>query len=147
MTQDEATGSVRARWRGDLYAGSGTIAFDSGAYTGEFSRASRWQGSGGTNPEEMLAGAQAACLTMTLAAMLAAAGHAPRAIELDAAAVLSPRPEGGFEISRVIVAGTVVADELSAAGLDAVLAKAKAACPVSNALAGTKIELDVALGE
>ncbi len=80
-----------ARWTGDLRTGSGALTVGEGAWTSVYSGRSRFQGvlpgfeaGAGTNPEEVLAAAHAACFSMALSLGLSEAGHPPRTIETRA---------------------------------------------------------------
>jgi lipoyl-dependent peroxiredoxin len=84
--------SGSAKWSGDLQTGSGELTVGAGVWTSAYSGASRFhdvlpgfeQGAG-TNPEELLAAAHAACFTMALALALTEAGlEPPRSLETRA---------------------------------------------------------------
>jgi lipoyl-dependent peroxiredoxin len=70
-----------AEWRGDLKDGAGTLRLGSGAFEGKYSYKSRFKDGPGTNPEELIAAAHAACFSMALAAALSQKGHAPTRIQ------------------------------------------------------------------
>ena len=59
-----ATRNGSAEWRGDLKGGDGDVTVGEGVYTGAFSFKSRFEEGDGTNPEELLAAAHAACFSM-----------------------------------------------------------------------------------
>jgi osmotically inducible protein OsmC len=59
-----------AEWRGDLKDGAGTLKLGSGAFEGRYSFKSRFEDGPGTNPEELIAAAHAACFSMALSAAL-----------------------------------------------------------------------------
>ncbi|MGA2050991.1 MAG: OsmC family peroxiredoxin [Terracidiphilus sp.] len=69
-----------ADWRGDIRTGSGTVTVGNGVLQGAFSYGARFGEGMGTNPEQLIAAAQAACYTMTLTAVLGAAGHVPESL-------------------------------------------------------------------
>ena len=73
-----------ARWAGTLREGQGTIRLGSGAFEGKYSFGTRFEGSPGTNPEELLGAAHAGCFSMALNLMLTQAGHTPASIETTA---------------------------------------------------------------
>lgn len=136
-----AEGIARTHWRGGLTSGHGQIDFASGAHSGQFSRASRFGGSSGTNPEELLAGAQATCLSMTIAALVEAQGQSVEDLILETTVTLSRLPTGGFQISTINVVGTLATSGLTDQALADVIRRAKQACPVSAALGGTTVTL------
>src|ERR1700740_3141720 len=66
-----------AEWHGDLQSGSGTVTVGTGVFEGAYSFQSRFgEGEEGTNPEQLIAAAHAACFTMALSNILSGAGHA-----------------------------------------------------------------------
>ncbi len=67
-----------AEWNGDLKTGSGTFTAGD-AISGAFSLRSRFEDGPGANPEQLIAGAHAACFSMAFSNALAEAGHVPRA--------------------------------------------------------------------
>ena len=98
----------------------------------------------GTNPEELVAAAEAGCFTMSLANLLEEAGSPPRDLQTTARVRLEQKEEG-FRITRISV--TTVGD---VPGIDEptfveLAERAKATCPVSLALAGTQITLEASL--
>src|SRR5256885_15038703 len=69
------TSQASAVWEGKLKDGKGTFTAGSGAFKGPYSFATRFEGKPGTNPEELIAAAHAACFSMALSAGLAKAGE------------------------------------------------------------------------
>ena len=67
--------TASAKWSGDLRTGAGTVRLGSGAFEGPYSFSTRFEGAPGTNPEELLGAAHAACFTMALSLGLTNAGH------------------------------------------------------------------------
>src|SRR6266581_2928219 len=68
------TSQASAVWEGKLKDGKGTFTAGSGAFSGPYSFATRFEGKPGTNPEELIAAAHAACFSMALSAGLEKAG-------------------------------------------------------------------------
>src|SRR4029079_8056468 len=65
-----------AEWQGDLKGGTGTFtAGDS--ISGGYPFKSRFEDGPGSNPEQLIAAAHAACFSMALSNILAEAGSAP----------------------------------------------------------------------
>src|SRR5690242_17721068 len=77
-----------AQWRGDLQGGDGTLKVGESSYEGPYSFKSRFEEGEGTNPEELIAAAQAACYSMQLSAMLAGDGHTPDSVDTTAKVTL-----------------------------------------------------------
>ena len=83
--------------------GGGRIALDSGAYEGSFSLKARIEDvDRATNPEELIAAAQAGCFTMSLANLLSEAGSPPRDVRTTARVRLEQKDEG-FRITRIAI--------------------------------------------
>src|ERR1700682_2620871 len=74
--------SAQAKGQGDLKSGSGTISTASGTFASTpYSFHSRFEQGAGTNPEELLAAADAGCATMAWSPQWAKAGLKPDSIE------------------------------------------------------------------
>jgi len=135
------TRTSNAEWRGDLKNGGGELALGSGRYSGPYSFVSRFEsGEGGTNPEELLAAAHAACFSMALSNMLAQEGTPPDSVRTDAVVTLDA-VDGKPAITRIELRTVGKVPGLDA---DAFLAKAEAAkdgCPVSKLFAGGTAEI------
>ena len=84
-----------AVWKGDLKGGSGTISANSGVLSGAaYTFATRFEGSVGTNPEELIAAAHAGCYSMALSNELASGGNTPDHVSTTATVTLE-MVEGG----------------------------------------------------
>src|ERR1700723_1471566 len=76
-----------AEWKGDLRSGSGTFTAGdtiSGGYTFK----SRFEDGPGSNPEQLIGAAHAACFSMALSNILARAGSPPDSVHTDATVTL-----------------------------------------------------------
>jgi len=133
-----------ARWEGPLREGRGTIKLGSGAFEGAYSFGTRFEGSPGTNPEELLGGAHAGCFSMALSLMLTKAGHPPTTIETTATVHLDKVGEG-FGITGIDLATTGTVPGLSSAEFQRHAEDAKNNCIVSKALAGVPMRLTATL--
>ncbi len=123
-----------AAWEGDLFKGGGTVtAESSGLFTAAgVTWASRTEAPGGkTSPEELLAGAHAACFSMALSNELSSRGHVPTRVAVTAAATFD---DGKITTMRLDVDADVPGTDEAAFG--EALAAAEQSCPVSNALRG-----------
>ena len=138
------TSKANARWEGTLKKGQGTMKVGSGAFEGAYSFATRFEGGQGTNPEELIGAAHAGCFSMALSLLLEQAGHPPRTIETSAEVTLGP-VEGGFAITGIRLKTKADVPGMEAKAFQEQAEAAKKGCPVSKALAGTKIELEAAL--
>ena len=126
--------TAQAQWNGDLRGGSGQITFGSGAFQGAYSYASRFEQSPGTNPEELLGGAQAACFTMATASGLGRAGFNPENVTTTATVHLDS-VSGGFKIARIDLDMEADVPGIDEAKFLETAEVAKKNCPVSQALA------------
>jgi osmotically inducible protein OsmC len=129
-----------AEWRGDLKSGSGRLKLGSGAFEGQYSYTSRFENGTGTNPEELIAAAHAACFSMAVAAALSQAGHRPSRIHTAATVNFGP-VAGGFAITRIELQTEGEVPGIDAGKFEEVARAAKLQCPVSKALAAVEITL------
>ena len=138
----KTTGS--AVWSGGIRDGKGAISTHSGALKDyPYGFASRFEGQAGSNPEELIGAAHAACFTMALSLMLGEAGLTADHMETTAEVSLD-KDGDGFAVtsSRLTLKATIPgADE---AKFQELAAKAKAGCPISKLL-NTEITLDASL--
>ncbi|MCE6075779.1 OsmC family protein [Agrobacterium vitis] len=135
-----------AQWSGGLKDGKGKVSTQSGALDAyPYGFNTRFEGVTGSNPEELIGAAHAACFTMALSMMLGEAGLTAESLETRANVTLE-KQEAGFAITAIelVLKGKVPgADE---ARFTEIANQAKAGCPVSKALAAVPISLSVALG-
>jgi osmotically inducible protein OsmC len=135
-----------ARWEGTIKEGRGTLDFGNGAFKGAYSFDSRFEQGAGTNPEELLGAAHAACFAMALSLILGKAGFTP--VYIDATAHVTIEPQGGgFKITKSHIACTASVPNIDQATFVKHAEAAKANCPVSQALAGTEITLKATLAD
>lgn len=137
------TRTAKAHWEGSLFEGSGQVSLESsGLGTYDVSWPSRAEEPNGkTSPEELIAAAHSACFSMALSNGLAKAGNAPEA--LDVGADVTFQPGEGITGIKLTVVGTVPG--MSDEDFQAAARDAKENCPVSQALTGTKIDLEASL--
>jgi osmotically inducible protein OsmC len=135
-----------AIWRGDLASGSGEFtAGDS--ISGDYNAKARFEDAPGANPEQLIAGAHAACYSMALSHALAEAGHPPQEISTDATVTLRP-VDGVPTITTIALKTTGRVPGVDREEFEAMANDAKAGCPVSRALAAVpEITLEVTLAE
>lgn len=133
--------SSSAQWRGDLKSGSGELSLGSGAFSGEYSFVSRFEDGDGTNPEELIAAAHAACFSMALSNMLATAGSPATSVKTTATVHLE-KVDGAATITRVVLDTVGDVAGIDAQAFVAKAEEAKANCPVSRLLTGATIELN-----
>jgi osmotically inducible protein OsmC len=130
-----ATRTGRAEWRGDLEQGSGTLEVGQGVFEGGYSFRSRFEEGEGTNPEELIAAAHAACFSMALSNILASDGHTPESVSTTAAVHLR-NVDGAPTIARIELKTEGRVEGLDQDGFSDYAEQAKEKCPVSRALGG-----------
>jgi lipoyl-dependent peroxiredoxin len=136
------TGS--AAWQGGIKDGKGSISTQSGALKAyPYGFASRFEGTPGSNPEELIAAAHSACFTMALSLIL---GEAKLTAEqLDTSAQVSLESvEGGYAITAVHLTLKGKVPGATQEQFVELANKAKAGCPVSKLLKAD-ISLDAQL--
>ncbi len=139
------TSNATATWEGKLRSGKGHFEGDSGIIRGDYSFSTRFEGAKGTNPEELLAAAHAACLSMALAFGLEQAGTPATRITTNAATTIDSVP-GGFKITMIRLEVRGVVPGLDQVGFAKAAQAAKEGCPVSQLFKGnTNLELDAKL--
>jgi lipoyl-dependent peroxiredoxin len=136
---------AEASWQGTVPEGGGRIALGSGAYEGAFTLRNRVEDvERGTNPEELIAAAEAGCFTMSLADLLSEAGSPPADLQTTVRVRLEQLDEG-FRITRISVSTVGDVPGVDADQFAALAERAKATCPISLALAGTEITVQATL--
>jgi peroxiredoxin, OsmC subfamily len=134
----------QAHWEGDLKRGKGTVSTESGVLNQQpYGFNTRFEGVKGTNPEELIGAAHAACFSMALSLMLGEAGHTATSIDTVADVSLD-KVDAGFAITKVALTSKIVLPGVDAGEFDKIIQKAKAGCPVSQVLKA-EITLDYQL--
>lgn len=134
----------QAHWEGDIKQGKGTVSTESGALKQQpYGFNTRFEGVPGTNPEELIGAAHAACFSMALSLMLGEEGYTAQSIDTTADVSLD-KADGGFAITKIALTSTVRVPDIEDAAFDAIIQKAKAGCPVSQ-LMKAEITLDYTL--
>ncbi len=133
-----------AEWKGDLQTGTGTFtAGDS--ISGGYTFKSRFEDGPGSNPEQLIAAAHAACFSMALSAGLAQAGSPVESVQTDATVTLR-LVDGAPTITKIALVTKGRVPGIDEATFVKQAETAKANCPVSRALAGVpEITLEASL--
>jgi len=124
-----------AEWRGDLQSGAGTVSVGDGVFEGQYSFASRFEEGTGTNPEQLIAAAHAACFSMALANILTQDGHVPESVSTKANIELR-NVDGAPTLTRVDLETEGRVPGIDQGEFQQYADQAKQGCPVSRALAG-----------
>lgn len=123
-----------AVWKGGLKDGKGAVSTGSGALSSTpYSFGTRFENTPGTNPEELIAAAHAACFSMALSAQLSGANLTPSSIETSANLTME-KLDSGWAITAIhldVVGRVPGADD---AAFQKAAENAKAGCPVSKVL-------------
>ncbi len=127
------TSSASAAWSGTLREGAGTFTAGSGAFKGPYSFGTRFGDAVGTNPEELIAAAHAACFSMALAADLGEAGTPAARIETQATCTMDVI-NGAGTITRIDLRVRGKVAGIDQARFATVADGTKKNCPVSRAL-------------
>jgi osmotically inducible protein OsmC len=136
--------SADARWEGDLRSGRGSLRLGSGAFEGKYSFTTRFEDAPGTNPEELLGAAHAACFSMALASALGKAGTPPKSIETTATVHLEKVGEG-FSITGIDLTTRGSVPGASAADFQRLAEDTRKGCIVSRALSAVPTKLQATL--
>lgn len=133
----------QAHWEGDIKRGKGTVSTESGVLNQQpYGFNTRFEGEKGTNPEELIGAAHAACFSMALSLMLGKRDSRQHR--------LIPPPMSRwikwmrFAITKIALKSEVAVPGIDASTFDVIIQKAKAGCPVSQVLKA-EITLDYQL--
>lgn len=133
-----------AHWEGDLKSGKGTVTTESGALKAQpYGFNTRFGDQPGSNPEELIGAAHAACFSMALSQQLGNADMVAEAIETKATVRLDKEGDG-FTITAVHLSLTAKIPGGDKAAFENAANQAKEGCPVSKLL-NARITLDTQL--
>jgi osmotically inducible protein OsmC len=134
-----------AVWKGGLKDGKGTVSSTSGVLSNTpYSFTTRFENTPGTNPEELIAAAHAACFSMALSAQLGEAKLTPDNISTSATLTME-KLDAGWTITAVHLDVAAKVPGASSDAFNTATQNAKAGCPVSKVL-NAKITMDAKLG-
>ncbi len=136
--------SASAVWKGGLKDGRGTVSAGSGVLSNvPYNFSMRFENEKGTNPEELIAAAHAACFSMALSLFLGNAGMTAESINTTATVTLE-KVGDAFTVTSSHLDTTVKIPNANKAKFQEAAEGAKAGCPISRLL-NTKITLDAKL--
>jgi len=131
-------------WKGGLKDGTGNVSTESGVLADiPYNFSKRFESEKGTNPEELIAAAHAACFSMALSAQLGNAGMKADSINTTATVSLE-QVEGGFAVTSSHLETTVRIPNADKAAFDKAVENAKSGCPISKLL-NAKITMNAKL--
>src|SRR5215204_3566206 len=111
------TRTATADWKGGL-EGQGNFRGATGL-AAQYSRRSRFENGVGSNPEELLAAADAACFSMALAFSLAKEGYEPTSVETKADCSIEKQGEA-WKITRIVLRSRVAGSRVDPAKFQAI---------------------------
>ena len=138
------TRKASAVWNGGLRGGNGTYRGETGI-GGAYNFGSRFENGTGSNPEELLAAAHAACYSMALSGSLEKNGTPPTSVETSAACTVE-KVGDGFTITKMALTTTAKVANIDDATFQRIAQQTKDGCPVSRALKGVDIKVTAQLG-
>jgi lipoyl-dependent peroxiredoxin len=126
--------NASARWTGGLKDGKGTVSSASGVLKDTaYSFTTRFEDSPGTNPEELIAAAHAACFSMALSGQLGNANMKADSIDTKATLTME-KLEAGWTVTAIHLDVVAVIPGADAAAFTKAAENAKAGCPISRLL-------------
>jgi lipoyl-dependent peroxiredoxin len=121
-----------ASWSGTLRDGKDAVSTGSQAMANHpYTFFSRYGETPGTNPEELLGAAHAACFTMSFVRMLGMANFVPERVDSKSDVVIE-KDADGFSITSVHLGVSARIPGIDQDRFQTIAAKAKAGCPVSK---------------
>jgi osmotically inducible protein OsmC len=139
------TRKASAVWEGGLKGGKGSYDVAAGSIHGAYSFGSRFGEEDGSNPEELLAAAEAACYSMALSGDLEKNGTPPTKVETGAECTVE-KVGAGFQITTMKLNVHASVPNIDDAKFQEIARATLTGCPVSKAFAGNlKLELDARL--
>ena len=121
-----------AVWNGGLKDGSGSISTTSSALSDtQYTFATPFEGSAGTNPEELIAAAHAGCFSMALSAQLGEADLKPESISTTATVTLEIT-DGGPAVTKIHLDVSAKVPGADQSAFDTAANNAKTGCPISK---------------
>jgi lipoyl-dependent peroxiredoxin len=136
--------SASAVWKGGLKDGAGTVSTGTGVLSNvPYTFKMRFENERGTNPEELVAAAHAACFSMALSLFMANEGLKPEHIDTTAT-VSFDNVNGAWTVTASHLEAKVKSPQADPAKFQKAADGAKAGCPISRLL-NTTITLDARL--
>ena len=132
-----------AVWNGGLKGGNGSFKGETGL-SGAYSFSSRFENGTGSNPEELLAAAEAACFSMALSGALEKNGTPSTKIETSAACTIE-KVDDKQTITRIALTVNASVPKVDKATFDRIVEETRVGCPVSRALKAVNIQVQATL--
>lgn len=134
-------------WTGDLRNGRGIVSTESRVlFEQPFTYQTRFEDEPGTNPEELIAAAHAACFSMSIAGILAKNGYEPVRTDTTTTCILASKDGGGHEITTMQIHIRAEVPGMDEDTFQNLIMEADENCPVSNLLRnGLELQIDATL--
>ena len=129
------TRNASAEWNGGLKGGKGTYKVGTAGVGGAYSAGSRFDEEGGSNPEELLAAAEAACYSMALSGALERNGTPAQSIRTNAECSIEKIGEA-WEITTMKLDVTASVPGIDDSKFQELANSTLTGCPVSKAFKG-----------
>jgi osmotically inducible protein OsmC len=137
--------TANARWDGNFVDGSGVFRTGKGGLEGNYSAKSRFEEGEGSNPEELIGAALAACYSMAFGKGLTDAGFPPTTVDTTAHVHLE-RVNGAQTVTRINLVCSATAAGIEHTLFQEIAEVTRTGCPISRLLApGTEITLSATL--
>lgn len=139
----DITRSASAVWQGDLRSGSGKVSSPSGVLKDDdYTFATRFENAGGTNPEELVAAAHAACFSMAFASALSRKGFIPESVSTHATLSMD-KLDAGFTVTKMRLEVEGQVSNLDQNTFQQFAEEAEKTCPISRLLRPGLQEVEV----
>lgn len=137
--------TANATWNGNLKEGKGVVSVESELFIDSpYSFSKRFENEKGTNPEELIGAAHAACFSMAFSNELAKAGHNPKSVKtIDK--VYFEKVGDGFSITKIEMFCEAEVPGIDEKTFLKISEDAKKGCPVARALTGVEFILEAKL--
>jgi osmotically inducible protein OsmC len=132
-------------WEGTLKEGNGRYEAESGTVQGAYTWKSRFGEGGASNPEELLAAAEASCFSMALSGSLDKNGTPSTSISTDAACTVE-KVGDAWQITTIVLDVKASVANIDDAKFQEIAKATLVGCPVSKALnPNVKLEINAKL--
>jgi osmotically inducible protein OsmC len=138
-----ATRKASAVWNNGLKGGNGNFKGESGL-SGAYNFGSRFENGVGSNPEELLAAAEAACFSMFLSGLLEKNGTPPTKVETTAGCTIE-KVGDGFTITKMALTVKATVPKIDKGTFDRLVEETRVGCPVSRSLKAVDIQVQAGL--
>lgn len=137
------TRKASAVWTGGLKGGAGSFKGETGL-GGSYNFGSRFESATGSNPEELLAAAEAACFSMAFSGNLEKNGTTATKVETSAACTVE-KVNDRMTVTRIALTVKASVPNIDNATFQRIANESKEGCPVSRALKAVEIQLQAEL--